>query len=78
MVAEWQKHKIIKDFKAPPTLGKNFLYVNWKKEIKISEAFTSVLEEKSTPAILITLTGEAREAILNMDIEKLTEKTNCK
>ena len=22
-----------KDFKAPPTLGKNSLYVNWKKEI---------------------------------------------
>ena len=25
----------------------------------------------------MTLTGEAREAILNMDIEKLTEKTDA-
>ena len=33
----------------------------------------SVPEEKHTPAIFITLAGEAREAILNMDIEKLTE-----
>ena len=29
----------------------------------------SVPEEKHTPAIFITLAGEAREAILNMDIE---------
>ena len=35
----------------------------------------SVPEEKRAPVIFITLTGEARQAILNMDIEKLTEKT---
>ena len=35
----------------------------------------SVPEEKHAPAIFMTLTGEGREAILNMDIEKLTEKT---
>ena len=69
-----EANNIIKDFKAPPTLGKDSLYVNWKKEIKIWEAFTSVPEEKRAPAIFMTLTGEAREAILNMDIEKLTEK----
>ena len=34
----------------------------------------SVPEEKRAPAIFMTLT-EARETILNMDIEKLTEKT---
>ena len=50
------------------------MYVKWKKEIKIWEAFTSVPEEKSAPAIFMTLTGEARKAILNVDIEKLTEK----
>ena len=32
-------------------------------------------EEKRAPAIFMTLTGEAKEAILNMEIEKLTEKT---
>ena len=67
-------NNIIKDFKALPTLGKDSLYVKWKKEIKIWEVFTSVPEEKRAPAIFMTLTGEAREAILNMDIEKLTEK----
>ena len=74
MVAEWQK-QICKNGKAPPTLGKYFLYVNWKKEIKIWEAFTSIPEEKHAPAIFMTLTRETREAILDIDIEKLTEKT---
>ena len=62
-------NNIIKDFKAPPTLRKDSLYVNWKKEINIWEAFTSVPEEKCALAIFMTLTGEAREAILNMDIK---------
>ena len=70
-----EANNIITDFKASSTPGKDSLYVNWKKEIKIWEAFTSVPEEKHAPAIFMTLTGETREVILNMDIEKLTEKT---
>ena len=61
-----EANNIIKNFKAPPTLGKDSLYVNWEKEIKIWEAFTSILEEKCAPAIFMTLTGEAREAILTL------------
>ena len=70
-----EANNIIKDIKARPTLRKNSLYVNWKKEIKIWEAFMSVPEEERVLAIFMILTGEAREAILSMDIEKLTEKT---
>ena len=65
---------IVKDFKAAPTLGKSTLYNNWKKEIKIWEAFTTIPEEKRAPAIFMTLAGEAKEAVLNMDLEKLTAK----
>ena len=68
----------VKDFKAPPALGKDTLYVNWKREIKIWEAFTSLPDEKKAPAIFMTLIGEAREAVLNMDIEKLTDKLGVK
>ena len=67
-------NNILKDFKAPPTLGKSTLYNNWKKEIKIWEAFTSIPEEKRAPSIFMTLAGEAKEAVLNMDLEKLTAK----
>ena len=69
-----EANNIIKDFKAPPNLRKDSLYVDWKNEIKIWEASTS--EEKCAPAILMTL-AEAREAILTMVIEKLTEKTGA-
>ena len=51
-----EANNIIKDFKASSTPGKDSLYVNWKKEIKIWEAFTSVPEEKHAPAIFMTLT----------------------
>ena len=71
-----EANNIIKDFKAPPNLGEDSLYVDWKNEIKIWEASTSVPEEKCAPAILVTL-AETREAILNMVIEKLTEKTGA-
>ena len=36
-----EANNIIKDFKAPPTLGKDSFYVNWKKEITIWQVFTS-------------------------------------
>ena len=62
-------NNITKDFKAPPTLGKDSFYTEWKKEIRIWEAFTSIPEEKRAPAIFMRLSGEAKEAILNMDIE---------
>ena len=41
-----EANNIIKDFKASSTPGKDSLYVNWKKEIKIWEAFMSVPEEE--------------------------------
>ena len=69
-----EANNIIKEFKTPPTLGKDSLDVNWKKKIKIWKEITPAPEEKHAPVIFITLTGEARKAILNMDIEKLTEK----
>ena len=68
----------IKSYKAPSPLGKDKLYVNRKKEIRIWEAFTSLPDEKKAPAIFMTLTGEAREVVLNMDLEKLTDKSGVK
>ena len=53
---------VIKDFKVPTTLGKDSLYVNWKRETKIWKAFTSTPRRKTNP-------GEASEAILNKDIQ---------
>ena len=61
------------DFKAPPALDKNISYTKWKKELAIWEAFTNLEAKKRAPAIFLTLQGQAREAVLEMDIDKL----NC-
>ena len=60
------------DFKAPPSLAKNASYTKWKKELKILESFTSLEKKKRAPAIFLTLMGQAHDAVLEMDIEKLT------
>ena len=73
-----QSNNVTKGYKAPPSLKRETLYVNWKKEIRIWEAFTSLPEEKRAPAIFMTLSGEAKEAVLNMNIEALTDKTGIK
>ena len=67
-----------KDFKVPQTLGKDFLYSEWTKEIRMMETFTSLPNEKMTPGIFMALSGETREAVLNMDNDALTARTGVK
>ena len=50
-----EENDVIKDFKVPPTLGKDSLYANWKRGTYIYP------RRKTNP-------GEAREAISNMNI----------
>ena len=64
-----------KDFKAPPSLNKDITYSNWKKELRIWEAFTNLKDEKKGPAIFLALNGQAREAALEIPVEELTAET---
>ena len=63
------------NYKAPPALGKDvdISYETWKKEIKIWQMFTSLDKKKQAPAIFLSLTGNSREAILELELDKL----NC-
>ena len=61
------------NYKAPPTLGDSTVYENWKKDIKIWQGFTDLPKKKQRPAIYLTLSGKAREAVLELDIEKLND-----
>lgn len=67
-------------YKAPPTLGDNtdMCYENWKKEVQIWQLFTSLEKKKQAPAIFLTLTGQAREAILEMELEVLSSDDGVK
>ena len=56
------------DYKAPPSMRDGLSYDDWKKELNIWKTFTSLNPEKQGPAVFLTLTGKAREAVLN-DVE---------
>ena len=66
------------NFKSSPALNENFVYEQWKKEIAIWQAFTNLSAEKQDPAIFLTLSGKAREAVLELDVSKLTDKDEVK
>ena len=66
------------DFKGPPLLHKDIAYSTWKRELAIWQAFTSIENKKQAPAIFLTLTGQAREAALEIDIEKLNAEDGVK
>ena len=59
------------NYKAPPILTDDVDYEKWKKEIKTWWMFTSLEKKKQAPAIFSTLTGQAREAILELDLNTL-------
>lgn len=66
------------DFKGPPSLHKDITYSTWKRELAIWQAFTSIENKKQAPAIFLTLTGQAREAALEIDIKKLNADDGVK
>ena len=66
------------DYKEPPTLSKDITYSNWKSELFIWQAFTSLEKKKQAPAIFLTLSGQVREAVLGLDISKLAHDDRVK
>ena len=66
------------NFKSPPALNESSVYEQWEKEIAIWQAFTGLSAEKQDPAIFLTLLGKAREAVLELDVSKLTDKDGVK
>ena len=67
-----------KNFKAPPVLTKDITYNTWKKELGIWQAFTSIDKKNQAPAIFLTLSGQAREAVSELPIEQLTDDNGVK
>ena len=59
------------DFKAPPVLNSAIPYSTWKRELAIWQAFTNIAKSKQAPAIFLTLSGEAREAAGEIQLDLL-------
>ena len=52
---------------------------NWKEEIEIWKDFTELADEKKGPAVFLSLTGQAREAVRQeVTADKLKEKEGLK
>ena len=66
--------KIVK----PQQLCEKITFTKIGKRFKIWEAFTSLTIEKRAVTIFMTLTGEVKEAVLNMKISEFTDENGVK
>ena len=64
------------DYKTPPALTNDITYATWKKEISIWQLFASSEKKKQAPAIFLSLRGQAREAVLELELDKFSDD-NC-
>ncbi len=62
---------------APPALEPE-RYDSWRKEMLFWEMATNVEENKRAPTVFLSLTGKAREAVLEMDPNELNAKEGMK
>ena len=69
--------------KAPPVFKEDEDYMSWKNDIEVWQMFTDIEEKKRGPAVYLSLTGKAREAVRdirpaelggNNGVEKILEK----
>ena len=60
------------NIKTPPSLSKCTSYETWLKEIQIWQTFTDLEPKKQGPAIFLTLEGQAREAVLELDVANIS------
>ena len=58
-------------FKNPPSLTNSTQYEKWVKEVKLWTICCKLEKKEQGPAIALSLSGTARDAVLEMDIEVL-------
>ena len=63
--------------KSPPLLKNTKSYNDWIKLLEIWCQFTSLEPEKQGPAIVLTLEGEAQDAVLELSTTVITQKKRC-
>ena len=61
-----------------PVFTNNKSYSNWKKEIAIWQLATTLPKEKEAATIVLTLTGRARGAALEMFTDDIGSKEGVK
>ena len=64
--------------KSPPPLKNCKSYEDWQKLLDIWCMFTNLEPEKQGPAIVLTLEGEAQDAVLELSTAEITQKDGVK
>ena len=59
--------------KSPPLLSKTKSYDDWLKLVEVWRQFTTLEPEKQGPAVVLTLEGEAQDAVLELDTSEITQ-----
>ena len=66
------------NIKTPPAFKNGDDYEKWCKKIKIWQSFTSLEATKQGPALFLVLEGEAQDAVLELDTDKISSATGVK
>ena len=56
------------NYKIPPPLTDESSYERWKKEMSLWQTVTKLTRSEMAPAIVLGLTGQARDAALDVAI----------
>ena len=65
-------------FKTPPALSKSSSYENWIKEVSIWQKLTDLDRKKQGLAILLSLEGKAKDAVLELDVDVISAENGVK
>ena len=63
------------NIKSPPLLEKSPSYETWEKSLKLWQLVTDLKATQQGPAIALSLTGKAREAVLELPMEDIKSET---
>ena len=61
--------------KAPPVFNEEEDYLNWKNDLDVWKSFTDTEKKKMGPAVYLTLTGRAREAVRDLKPADIGKET---
>ena len=78
MVAELRRFTMSCNFKNPPMLQEGSSYEAWKKDVQIWSKLTDLGDTKQALAIHLTLSGRARVASSELDVEELEKADGLK
>ena len=62
------------NFKHPPKLDQHDNYENWEKALKLWRLATEVPKSKQGTAVVLTLTGKARDKVLELEIDEINSE----